>query len=187
MAALRWPEMSKKPAPLVVVMGVSGCGKSTVGRLIANSLACEFLEGDDLHPPLNLERMASGISLTDHDRRDWLKAIAEQLADAHAARDGLIVSCSALKRSYRNPLRTASGELAFVHVHANTDVLEARVQARTDHFMPPSLLASQLQTLEPPGPDERCITLDAGLPAEQIAERACAWLAQPFSALVPRS
>ncbi|MEO8808025.1 MAG: gluconokinase [Burkholderiaceae bacterium] len=179
--------MPKQPAPLVVVMGVSGCGKSTVGRLMAKRLACEFLEGDDLHPPRNLERMAAGIALTDHDRRDWLKAIAEQLADAHAARYGLIVSCSALKRSYRNQLRTASGDLAFVHVHASDDVLEARMQSRTGHFMPPSLLTSQLQTLEPPGPDERCITLDAALPAAQIAERACAWLATPFSAAAPRS
>jgi gluconokinase len=179
--------MAKKLAPLVVVMGVSGCGKSTVGRLIAKSLACEFLEGDDLHPPRNVERMASGIALTDNDRRDWLQAIAEQLADANAARYGLIVSCSALKRAYRNQLRTASGELAFVHVHAALEVLEARVRERTDHFMPPALLASQLQTLEPPGLDERCITLDAALPAERIAERAVAWLAKPFSASAPRS
>ena len=179
--------MAKKPAPLVVVMGVSGCGKSTVGRLIAKRLACEFLEGDDLHPPRNLERMASGIALTDLDRRGWLAAIAEQLADAHAARYGLIVSCSALKRSYRNQLRTASGELAFVHLHGSQGVLEARMQSRTGHFMPPSLLASQLESLEPPGADEHCITLDVALPAEQIAERACAWLAQPFSASAPRS
>lgn len=178
--------MPKSAVPLVVVMGVSGCGKSTVGRLIAKRLACEFLEGDDLHPPRNLERMAAGIALTDHDRRDWLKAIAEQLADAHAARYGLIVSCSALKRSYRNQLRTASNALAFVHIHGSLDVLEARMLSRTGHFMPPSLLASQLQTLEPPGPDERCITLDAALAAEQIAELACAWLAQPFSATAPQ-
>ena len=178
--------MPKKPAPLVVVMGVSGCGKSTVGRLIAKRLACEFLEGDDLHPPRNLERMAAGIALTDHDRRDWLKAIAEQLADASAARYGLIVSCSALKRSYRNQLRTASNELAFVHIHGSLEVLEARMLSRTGHFMPPSLLASQLQTLEPPAADEPCITLDAALPAEQIANQACAWLTQPFSALAPR-
>jgi gluconokinase len=178
--------MAKPPAPLVVVMGVSGCGKSTVGRLIAKRLACEFLEGDDLHPPRNLERMAAGIALTDHDRRDWLKAIAEQLADASAARHGLIVSCSALKRSYRNQLRTASGELAFVHIHGSLDVLEARMLARTGHFMPPSLLASQLQTLEPPGADERCITLDAALPPENIAEQASLWLAKPFSAAAPR-
>lgn len=178
--------MPKSAAPLVVVMGVSGCGKSTVGRLIAKRLSCEFLEGDDLHPPRNLERMAAGIALTDHDRRDWLKAIAEQLADAHAARYGLIVSCSALKSSYRNQLRTASNALAFVHIHGSLDVLEARMQSRTGHFMPPSLLASQLQTLEPPGPDERSITLDVAWPAEQIAEQACAWLAKPFSATAPR-
>ena len=179
--------MPKKPAPLVVVMGVSGCGKSTVGRLIAKRLACEFLEGDDVHPPRNLERMAVGIPLTDLDRHDWLKAIAEQLADASAARYGLIVSCSALKRSYRNQLRTASSELAFVHIHGSLEVLEARMHSRTGHFMPPSLLTSQLQTLEPPGADERCITLDATMPPESIAEQVSLWLAQPFSATAPRS
>jgi gluconokinase len=179
-------KVAQKLPPLVVVMGVSGCGKSTVGRLIAQRLGCEFLEGDNLHPPRNVERMAAGIALTDLDRRGWLKAIAEQLADAHAARYGLIVSCSALKRSYRNQLRTASNDLAFVHLHASVDVLEARMLSRTGHFMPPSLLASQLQTLEPPGADERCITLDAALPAEQIAEQASVWLAQPYSAAAPR-
>ena len=179
--------MAKKPVPLVVVMGVSGCGKSTVGRLIAKRLACEFLEGDDVHPPRNLERMAAGIPLTDLDRHDWLKAIAEQLADASAARYGLIVSCSALKRSYRNQLRTASSELAFVHIHGSLEVLEARMHSRTGHFMPPSLLTSQLQTLEPPGADERCITLDATMPPESIAEQVSLWLAQPFSATAPRS
>ena len=179
--------MAKKPAPLVVVMGVSGCGKSTVGRLTARRLGFEFLEGDDLHPARNVERMASGIALTDNDRREWLHAIAQQLADARAARYGLIVACSALKRSYRNVLRTASSQLAFVHIHASLELLDARLQLRADHFMPASLLASQFQALEPPGPDERCITLDAALPAERIAEQASVWLLKPLSAAAPRS
>ncbi len=169
--------MARAAAPLVVVMGVSGCGKSTVGRLLARRLAAEFLEGDDLHPPRNVERMASGIALTDDDRRDWLLEIAQQLADANAGRHGLVVSCSALKRSYRDVLRAASAELAFVHLSASRALLEARMRSRPDHFMPSSLLASQLQTLEPPGPNERAATFDAARPVAQIAEQAAAWLA----------
>ncbi len=170
--------MASASAPLVVVMGVSGCGKSTVGKLLARSLRAEFLEGDELHPPRNIERMASGIPLTDSDRRDWLLEIAQQLADARAGRHALVVSCSALKRGYRDTLCSAASQLAFVHLHAGRELLEARLLARADHFMPGSLLESQLQTLEMPGPDERAITLDAMLPAAQIAAQAAAWLAQ---------
>ncbi|MEO8155844.1 MAG: gluconokinase [Rhizobacter sp.] len=169
---------STTPACLVVVMGVSGCGKTTVGRLLAQRVGAEFLEGDELHPQRNVERMSSGIALTDADRRDWLRAIAQQLADAHSARHSLVVSCSALKRSYRNTLRAASGDLAFVYLHAAQATLEARLLGRTGHFMPASLLGSQLQTLEPPEADERAITLDASLPPDQIAAEAAAWLAQ---------
>ena len=164
------------PAQLVVVMGVSGCGKSTVGGLLARLIGVEFLEGDDWHPPRNVERMAAGIPLTDDDRRDWLLALAQRLASARDAAGGGVVSCSALKRSYREMLRSASPELAFVHLHADAALLEARLHARVDHFMPPSLLASQLQTLEAPGPDERAITFDATLPADTIAAQAAAWL-----------
>ncbi|HWI10508.1 MAG TPA: gluconokinase, partial [Burkholderiaceae bacterium] len=165
-------------APLVVVMGVSGCGKTTLGRLLAQRLNAEFLEGDDLHPPRNVERMAAGIALTDADRRDWLLQIAQQLADAHASNHGLVVSCSALKRRYRDVLRAASAGLAFVHLNADRALLEARMDARSDHFMPASLLDSQLQTLEPPTPAERAASFDAALPAAQIAEQAAAWLAK---------
>ena len=165
-------------APLVVVMGVSGCGKSTVGKLLARQLQAEFLEGDDLHPVRNVERMAAGIALTDNDRHDWLLEIAQQLADARAGNHGLVVACSALKRGYRDVLRAASAELAFVHLNAGSELLEARMGARTDHFMPASLLASQLQTLEPPTPAERAASFDAALPAAQIAALAAAWLAK---------
>ena len=158
-------------------MGVSGCGKSTVGQLLARRVHGEFLEGDLLHPQRNIDRMAAGIPLTDNDRRDWLLEIAQQLADAHAGQHALVVSCSALKRSYRDRLRAASNHLAFVHLHADAALLTARMQARGDHFMPASLLLSQLETLEPPGPDERAVTFDAVVPAEQIAEQAAAWLA----------
>lgn len=166
-------------APLVVVMGVAGSGKSTVGKLLARSLKAEFLEGDDLHPPRNIERMAAGIALTDNDRRAWLLEIAQQLADAHASRHALVVSCSALKHGYRDMLRAAASRLAFVHLHTGRDLLEARLAARAGHFMPGSLLESQLLTLEPPRADERAITLDAALPPAELAARAAAWLALP--------
>ena len=158
-------------------MGVSGCGKTTVGKLLAKRLKAEFLEGDELHPPRNVERMASGIALTDNDRRDWLREIAQQLADAHAAGHDLVVSCSALKKSYRNVLRSASASLAFVHMDASPELLAARLDARVGHYMPASLLESQLQILEPPGPDERAVAINANQPAAQIAEQAAAWLA----------
>lgn len=167
---------ASKTARLVVVMGVSGCGKTTVGRLLAKRLKAEFLEGDDLHPPRNVERMTAGIALTDSDRRDWLLEIAQQIADAHAAGHHLIVSCSALKRGYRNVLRAASSSLAFVYLAAPKPVLEARLAARTGHYMPVSLLDSQLEILEPPAADERATTLDATLPAAGLAEQAAAWL-----------
>ena len=166
--------------PLVVVMGVSGCGKSTVGQLLARQLKAEFLEGDDLHPPRNIERMASGIPLTDADRRDWLLEIAQQIADARAGHHGLVVSCSALKRSYRDMLRTAAGKLAFVYLHASREELQARLAARPGHFMPGSLLDSQLQTLEPPQADERAIQFDAALPPAEISQQAAAWLSLPI-------
>ena len=159
-------------------MGVSGCGKSTVGKLLALRVKGEFLEGDLLHPQRNIDRMAAGIPLTDNDRRDWLLEIAQQLADSHASQHALVVSCSALKRGYRDKLRAASNHLAFVHLDADAALLAARMQGRPGHFMPASLLASQLETLEPPGADERAVTFDAAIPAEQVAELAAAWLAK---------
>ena len=168
--------MPGTPTQLVVIMGVSGCGKSTVGGLLAEAIGADFLEGDDLHAPRNVERMAAGIPLTDDDRRDWLRALAQRLRVARDAHRSLVVSCSALKRSYRDVLREASAELAFVHLHADMALLEARLSARTDHFMPPSLLASQLRTLEAPGPGECALTFDATLPPATIAARAAAWL-----------
>ncbi len=169
--------MGRTPSQLVVVMGVSGCGKSTVGGLLAAMIGAGFLEGDDLHSRRNVERMAAGIPLTDDDRRDWLLALEQRLASARAAQRSLVVSCSALKRGYRDVLRGASDDLVFVHLRADPALLDARMSARADHFMPASLLASQLETLEAPGPDERAVTFDAALPADTIALQTAAWLA----------
>lgn len=158
-------------------MGVSGCGKSTVGAQLAQQLNAEFLEGDLLHPQRNIDLMAAGVALTDADRHDWLLALALRLQAAAAANRALVVSCSALKRSYRDLLRSASTDLAFVYLHGDAALLGARMGARVGHYMPASLLASQLATLEAPGADERAVTLDAALPAPQLVAQARVWLA----------
>ena len=171
--------MPHVPTRLVIVMGVSGCGKSTVGRLLAQRLPAEFLEGDSLHPARNVARMAAGTALTDADRRDWLLAIGQHLKTARDMNQPLVVSCSALKRSYRDLLRMASPTLAFVHVHGAPALLAERLNARVGHYMPASLLPSQLDTLELPGADEHAVTFDAALPPTTIAAQAVAWLGEP--------
>ena len=154
----------------VVVMGVSGCGKSTVGQLLAQGLDVPYIEGDALHPPRNVALMAAGIPLTDEDRRGWLDAIAAELATADVT--GAVISCSALKRVYRDRLRAAAPDLRLVHLHGSRELLAQRMQARSGHYMPASLLQSQLDTLEPPGADEAAITIDIAPPPEHIAAAA---------------
>ena len=170
--------MSTHPeAPLqVVVMGVSGCGKSTVGQLLADGLGSGFLEGDSLHPPRNVALMAAGTPLTDADRADWLATIAQRLADAQAAGQPLVVSCSALKRSYRDQLRAACAGLRFVFLQGSAAQLRARLDARQGHYMPPSLLDSQLATLQVPTADEQPIVLDIGQAPPALAAAALAQL-----------
>lgn len=146
-------------APRLVIMGVSGCGKSTVGERLAQRLGVPFLEGDDLHPPHNVALMAAGTPLTDADRADWLDAIAARLSDLQSD-EGLVVSCSALKRRYRDRLRAAASDLQFVHLHGDPALLATRLAQRQGHYMPPALLLSQLETLEIPSPDESALSLD---------------------------
>ena len=161
----------------IVVMGVSGCGKSTVGAQIAQALGLDFIEGDTLHPQQNVALMAAGIALTDADRAGWLAAIAVQLGQAQAAGRGLVLSCSALKRSYRDQLRSACPGLRWVHLHGEPGLLRERLQARKGHYMPSSLLDSQLATLEPPSADEAALCFDIMLPATRISAEALAQLA----------
>ena len=158
------------PAHRLIIMGVSGCGKSTVGERLGARTRIPFIEGDTLHPPRNVALMAAGTPLTDEDRAGWLDDIASRFG-ALEADAGLIISCSALKRKYRDRLRAACPDLRFIHLHGDKTLLEQRLQYRTGHYMPPSLLTSQLQTLEPPSSDEPAITLDIALPTDQLVEQ----------------
>jgi gluconokinase len=146
---------------LYVMMGVCGSGKSLIGAQLARELDVEFVEGDGLHPPDNVQRMAAGIPLTDEDRRGWLLAIAARLREAKRAGIGLVVSCSALKRSYRDLLRSVgAADVRFVYLAGTMALLAERMANRRGHFMPPSLLDSQLSILEEPSPDERAWVCD---------------------------
>jgi gluconokinase len=162
--------MSRKPMH-VVVMGVSATGKTTVAEQLAEELDCEFVEGDSLHPRQNIEKMEHGIPLTDEDRWPWLQAIAELVAVRDHEGTSTVVTCSALKRSYRNVLRDAAPTF-FVHLHAPFEVLEQRMQLRTKHFMPKSLLRSQFDTLEDLGDDEEGVVVDVSPPVDEVVEEA---------------
>lgn len=153
-----------------VVMGVSGCGKSAIGQELAAALAVPYLEGDAYHRPDNVARMAAGIALDDTDRAGWLLLLQQQIAAARAAGRGMVLSCSALKRRYRDVLRAGDPQLTFVHLAGARALIAARMQARPGHFMPLSLLDSQLRDLEPLQADENGICLDiAETPAALVA------------------
>ena len=155
--------------PMLVIMGVSGCGKSTVAGILARHLEWDLAEGDDLHPAANVTKMAAGVPLTDEDRWPWLDVIAEWIADHTAACRPGVVTCSALKRAYRDKL--AGPNVVFVHLAGTTDIVKQRLAARLNHFMPGSLLESQIAILEPPQADEIAVTIVAGgAPADNAAE-----------------
>ena len=139
------------------MMGVAGSGKSLIGGALARALDVAFVEGDDYHSPENVARMASGTPLTDADRLPWLRSVAKRIRDAKSAGTGLVVACSALKRSYRDLLRAESGApgLQFVFLKGSRALIADRLADRRGHFMPPTLLDSQLAALEEPSPDER--------------------------------
>jgi carbohydrate kinase (thermoresistant glucokinase family) len=157
-------------ARIHVVMGVSACGKSTVGRLLARQCTATYLDGDDFHPPENVARMAAGQALTDADRHGWLLALSQRLSQARATGESVVLSCSALKRRYRDQLRSGAADLVLVYLHGSRELLAQRIAARTDHYMPASLLDSQLATLEPPQADENALAFDVALTPQQIVD-----------------
>lgn len=166
----------------IVVMGVSGCGKSTVGKQLAESLGCRFIDGDDLHPKANKDKMAAGTPLNDDDRWPWLDLVGAALAGAPNPVDvfelvkptGTVVACSALKRKYRDRILAAAPGTRFVHLHGTPELLASRMKSREGHFMKESMLASQLATLEMLEPDEPGKVYDISLSADSIVSRVLA-------------
>ncbi len=158
----------------IVVMGVSGSGKTTIGDGLARRLGLVFQDADDLHPPENRAKMARGEPLDDADRGPWLDAVAAVLADG-----GVVMACSALKRAYRDRLRRAAPALRLVFLHGDRDLLAERMSHRHGHFMPTSLLDSQLATLEEPAPDEQAVRLDVVEPVDALLDEAARALSGP--------
>ena len=166
------PPPSKQQPRIIVVMGVSGCGKTSVGAAVAAQQGVPFLDGDDYHPKPNLDKMSSGQPLDDKDRWPWLAIFGRALRDNAVAHGRVFAACSALKRSYRDVLRhTAQEPVLFVLLDGSKDLIGKRMAARTDHFMPTGLLDSQLATLERPDSDELSITIDVGQPLEEIQKK----------------
>ncbi len=158
----------------VVVMGVAGCGKSAVGTRLAEALRLTLIEGDDFHPSANIAKMRQGIPLQDADRADWLRRLGDEL---QARPGGAVLTCSALKRAYRDRLRAAVPALRFLHLALTPQQALARVAARTDHFYPPSLVASQFEALEDPAAEAGVLVIDATRPLAAIVDQALADLA----------
>ena len=159
----------------VVVMGVSGCGKSTIARALHERLGWEFAEGDEYHPAANVAKMASGRPLMDEDRWPWLRTLADWTRERDERGESTVLSCSSLKRSYRDLLRNGGAGTYFVHMHGDKGILLERMESR-EHFMPPTLLESQLDTLELLEPDERGVLVDVALPVERAVRVVLAHL-----------
>ncbi|TFY99051.1 gluconokinase [Ramlibacter humi] len=157
----------------VVVMGVSGCGKSEIGERLAKSLGLPLVEGDSFHPPANIEKMSRGVPLDDDDRAGWLDTLGRELASRP---QGAVLTCSALKKAYRDRLRAAAPGLRFVHLALTPAQAQARVAARRDHFYPPSLVDSQFAALQDPAGEPGVVVVDASRPIEDVVALAAAGL-----------
>jgi gluconokinase len=158
------------PPCALVVMGVSGSGKSTVADRLGTRLDWRFEDGDGFHPPGNVAKMSAGQPLTDDDRRPWLQAIADEIDRVSRQGERLVVACSALKRSYRDILSHGRKDVRFVFLNGSYELIASRLAARKGHFMPPGLLASQFKTLEPPDTSEHPVTVSIDAPVETIVD-----------------
>jgi len=164
---------------IILVMGVAGSGKTTLGRRLAAALGAPFIEADDYHSPANLNKMRAGVPLDDADRAPWLASLAQALSVAASARARVVCACSALKRAYRERLRRGSAvPLFLIYLDADRELLRTRLVERRSHFMPASLLESQLQSLEPPDASEEALRLNAALPVEELVAVAQGVLAR---------
>lgn len=159
----------------IVVMGVSGCGKSLVGEALAERLGRPFAEADDFHPPANIAKMESGHALTDEDRWPWLRSLGAWMAEQESAGQQSVITCSALRRVYRDLLRESVDGVAFVHLHGDMELIAERMGKRAGHFMPTSLLQSQFDTLEPLEADEEGVVLDIAASPEELVEQAVSY------------
>lgn len=156
--------------PILVIMGVSGSGKTTIAKILAARLGWPFEEGDALHPESNIAKMKAGTPLTDADRRPWLARVAAWIDRQRESGQGGIITCSALKRSYRDMIIGDRPDVRLVYLHGSRDLIASRVAKRRGHFMPASLLDSQFDTLEEPSPDENPLTVDVGGSPDEIAD-----------------
>lgn len=163
------PTTPRERPTAVVVMGVAGCGKTTIAKLLAARLRWAQAEADDFHPADNVAKMAAGIPLTDADRQPWLESLRDWITEQD---QNVVITCSALRRGYRDILRGATARVRFIHLHGSPEVLAARIGGRTDHFMPASLLESQLAILEPLEPDEDGVLIDVGSSPDEIVATA---------------
>jgi gluconokinase len=168
-APMRGPDSHGLPVT-VVLMGVAGSGKSTVMAQLAERLGWRWAEADDFHPPANVAKMSAGQALTDEDRWPWLRTIANWIGERESAGENAVVTCSALRRKYRDFLRNGHPSVRFVHLAVDRTILERRMAQRRGHYMPPSLLGSQLDTLEPLDPDEPAILVSGELPPDRIVD-----------------
>ncbi|AOJ85844.1 MULTISPECIES: gluconokinase [Burkholderia] len=155
---------------ILIAMGVSGAGKSRIGEMLAERLSCSYTDGDAFHSAANKEKMHNGIPLTDDDRWPWLRTIRAAIEEKQRAGETAVFTCSSLKRSYRDVLRGSDTDVRFVYLKGSFEVLHERLKTRTGHFFDPSLLKSQLDTLEEPGPDE-AIVVSIELTPEQIVDQ----------------
>lgn len=163
---------------VVVVMGVSGSGKTTVGRLLADRLGWQYQEGDALHPPENVAKMSAGTPLTDADRIPWLHRIAARIDDWRSRGESGVVTCSALKRAYRDIIIGNRPDVGLVHLKGSRELIGQRMAARQGHFMPPALLDNQFATLQEPAPEERAIVVDVGSTPVVIVDEVVRRLAE---------
>ncbi|HSS67478.1 MAG TPA: gluconokinase [Nocardioidaceae bacterium] len=163
----------------VVVMGVAGSGKTAVGRMLADRLGWAFVDGDELHPPQNVEKMRAGVPLDDADRGPWLRAVSDWIVAQHRDDHACVVACSALKRPYRDQLRESGVGITFVHLDLPFDVAVARVSARSGHFMPAELARSQFGALEPLGEDESGHTVDATGDLDSVVAKVADLVGRP--------